>query len=75
MRFTLGLSMAVITLGLFAVVLNLNSPGLMMISLLGIGFAIVPIILLRWVGRMGMSPHGVRWTRSQGNGHPPRGDH
>lgn len=73
MRFTLGLSMVVITMGVFAVLLNLNSPGLMLISLLGIGFAVVPIVLLRWISRMGLSPQGVRWTRTRLEGRSPRG--
>ncbi len=73
MRFTIGLSVVVVTLGVFAVLMNLSSPGLMLISVLGIGFAVVPLFLLRWISRMGLSPQGVRWTHSRLDARVPRG--
>lgn len=74
MRFTVGLSMAVILLGLVSVALNLHNLSLVLVSLMGIGFAVVPLLLLRWINRMGQSPKGVPWMRAgESNKQPRRG--
>ncbi len=65
MRFAVGLSAIVIVLGLLSVVLNLHHLGLVILSLLGIGFALVPLMLLRAIAKRGLSPDGVRMPRSR----------
>lgn len=63
MRFAVGLSAIVIVLGLLSVVLNLHHLGLVVLSLAGIGFALVPLLLLRAIAKRGLSPDGVRMSR------------
>ena len=59
MRFAVGLSALVVVMGLASVALNLRHLGLVMVSLAGIGFALVPLLLLKWMMRRGMTTGGV----------------
>ena len=63
MRFAVGLSMMVIVLGLLSVVLNLHHVGLVILSLAGVGFALIPLLLFRAITKRGLTPDGVRTSR------------
>ncbi len=67
MRFAVGLSMMVIVLGALSAVLNLHHWGLVVLSLAGIGFALLPLLLFRVITKRGLTPHGVRTSRPKGS--------
>lgn len=59
MRFAVGLSALVVVMGLASMALNLQHVGMMLVSLAGVLFALVPLGLFGWVMRRGMTPGGV----------------
>jgi hypothetical protein len=65
MRFAVGLSALVVVMGLASVVLNLHHLGLVLVSVAGMVCALVPLVLLRWIMRRGMTAGGVLRTAAR----------